>query len=103
MEEIPIKKWFSTDFSVEVHLNWELLDLTDYTAKFLMIAKDKTIKTEVDVTIIKPTEWVLYYTPTATDVDTIWEYKAYFALSLAWVKKLSAPTDHFIVDIIDDK
>ncbi len=102
MEAIRIKQWFQTDFSATVKVNGKILDLTWYTAEFIMINNNSVIKTQKAVAIDNPTSWIITYIPDANDVDEIWLFKAYFAISKNWVKKLSAPTDFFQVEIIKD-
>lgn len=101
METIKIMKWVQKDFKTIVKLDWVLLDLTGYTATFSMISKGWAIKIDEAVaTITNATGWEIEYNPTAADVDTEWDYNAYFLLKVGWVNKLSAPTESFKVSIV---
>ena len=103
MTEIKIMKGIQKDFYTIVKLDWKILDLTWYTATFNMISTSWTVKIDnVPATISNPTAWEIEYNPTATDVDTEWDYNAYFVLSKAWVAKLAAPTEWFRVKITTD-
>ena len=99
-EIIQIMKWVQTDFEATVEVWWNIIDLTWYTANFIMLASDWTIKIDSAWIISTPTNWIVQYKPTAIDVDTVWDYRAYFELSIWWVKKLAAPTEMFTVQII---
>lgn len=79
------------------------LDLVAYDwVIFVMVAKDWTVKINEPWSIVDSPNWIIKYTFQTWETDTQWTYKAYFSLTKAGVKKISAPTKYFTVEIIED-
>lgn len=106
MNWLKIKKWYQTDFVVTVKNEdtWEIIDLSEYDwVDFVMVDSAWLIVVNWAGSFITPkTNWQIKYDFLAWDVDTIWNFKAYFWLKKSWVKKLAVPTTFFPIEIVSD-
>jgi len=79
------------------------LDLSAYDwVNFIMVSKDWTVVIDSAWTIVDAPNWVVGYTFQTGETDTQGTFKAYFSLTKAGTKKISAPTTYFVVEIIED-
>ena len=104
-EKIQIKKGFQTPISITVtDEKNQPVDLSAFDAvKFTMVDMNGTAKiNDQTATFIDKPTGQIGYTPTANDVNIVGKYRAYFSLSTSSVKKLSAPTDYFEIEIVSD-
>lgn len=103
-KKLEIKKWFLQEFTATIKdSNWTAIDLSSYDdVKFIMATDSWNIKVNATATFVSKPNWQVSYTFVSTDVDQVWDYKAYFAFYISWEKKLSSPTTYFQVVINDD-
>lgn len=104
MNNLQIKKWFLTDFTISVKdTTWSPLDLSAYDwIDFIMVSSAGTIKTNSPWTFVDKPNWKITYNFVSNDVNTVGTFSAYFSLKKAWVKKLSVPTTDFQIEIVKD-
>ena len=99
-----IKQWVQQIISWTVRLDNLAADLTDYDwVDFVMVSDDWTIQiNNVLAEFWDKTKWEVFFSPSATDFNTIWKYNAYFVIKQGTVKRLTAPEKYIEIDIIDD-
>lgn len=102
MQTISIMRTAQADFTADVLIDWVIQDLTWYTANFIMIDCNWVEKVNSPATIVDATNWKVSYSPISADVNTVWEYEAYFMLVVAWVNQFAAPTEKYSIKILSD-
>lgn len=100
-----IKQSFASDFSVEItDCNWQAVDLTPYDGiDFIMADSRWAIKVNTAwIFIGDKTLWKVWYNFSSTDTDTVGIFNCYFALKIWAIKKVAAPVDNLVIQIIKD-
>ncbi len=104
MEIYKGKENFLWDITIAVTEGWNAVDLTEYDWVDFVMTNEKTNINKVNDTaefVLPKTSWILKYKLKSEDVDTVWKFKAYFALLSWWEKKIAVPVEYFQVIVTD--